>query len=182
MWTLTYLKIFKETVEKDIPDLETQIHAFKTGEWLKGRYQTNVEAYKESVRGYPRKNYFDDEVDTIRERKKAEGSSSHVSEFLDMKVDYHTKHPMIGFVGKKTYSVEELKKVLLAMEEFAGEKGMTNYESENENDGCHLCLYLGSGTNIQILYITYADKFIQTQTLTFNTPKTYCKPYSIKML
>ena len=69
---------------------------------------------------------------------------------------YHARHPKIGFVGKKTDSVvEELQKVLLAMEEFAREHGLTNLESNHESDGCHLCLHLGSGTYIYTGQFSY---------------------------
>ena len=263
--TLTYLKIFSKELENDIPDLETQIKDCKTSEWWGGLCETNVQAYKAIVRGYPYKNYFHEEVTAIL---KASSGPSHVSSdevpvpnesssnavssgpslvsepgdevpvpnesssnavssgpslvsepgdevpvpnesscnavssgpslvsepadevpvpnesssnavssgpgLVSESADevpvpnesssnavssglhkvYHNKHPMIGFVGKKTKSVEELKKVLSAMEGFAKEKGMTNYKSENKDNGCHLCLYLGSGTNIKILLLT----------------------------
>ena len=176
--TEVYLKIFSDTVEKDIPDLEIQIKNFITSKWRRGphdRHDSNVEAYKECVRGYPYENYFDEKVTAIRNASSGPTMSgpSHVSadevpvtnerSFNAVSSEpgrvseslhkvYHTKHPMIGFVDKKTDSVEELKNVLSAMEGFAKEKGMTNYESKNRDDGCHLCLYLGSGTNIYRYY------------------------------
>jgi hypothetical protein len=110
-------------------------------------------------RVYPYTSYFKEEVAAIIDLIQAKSSSDEPGKSAPQsalgggitQIVYHARHPKIGFVGKKTDSVvEELQKVLLAMEEFAREHGLTNLESNHESDGCHLCLHLGSGTYIYI--------------------------------
>ena len=58
---------------------------------------------------------------------------------------YHPEHPKIGFPGDGT-TEEGLRNILIEMEEYAERNNLTTINSKNEDDGCHLCLNLGSGT------------------------------------
>ena len=116
-------------------------------------------------------------IRTIRKRpsRKTDTKDNAVEEEAPLegcisKIVYHSRHPKIGFVGAKPESIQEFENVLLAMEKFAKERDLTNMESKDENHGCHICLYLGSGTCVynisQFPFVIITTVFIWTQILT----------------
>lgn len=153
-----YLEVF-ERRKKAIPNWPSVVYVTKQWKWNK-----DPRSYAQNVRGYPYTSYFKEEVAAIIDLIQAKSSSDEPGKSAPQsalgggitQIVYHARHPKIGFVGKKTDSVvEELQKVLLAMEEFAREHGLTNLESNHESDGCHLCLHLGSGTYIYTGQFSY---------------------------
>ena len=139
----SYLRVY-ESRKNAIPNWLNKRHVTK--EWKASK---DPSSYVQNVRGYPYRSYLQQEVKQIREKSswvepgvpleevKLEGGLT--------KVVYHSSHPKIGFVGKKPESIEELQQVLWAIEKVAKELGLTDLNSEDENHGGHVCLYLDSG-------------------------------------
>ena len=109
----------------------------------------NAESYRSQVDKYPRKSYFNDEVDAIKELKletnvnlrlSVQQLMNEVGEVEIQRLFLHPSEPKIGFVGKKDEI--HLENLVWAMERFAKFLGLTNPDSD---DGCHLCLHFGSG-------------------------------------
>lgn len=92
--------------------------------------------------------YFSEDVAQIQRLVDDESLSSDPTtfEYSGMHIVYHPAHPKVGFLGKKVESTEELQKVLEILREYARRHGLTNAASRDEDNGCHLCLCLGSGT------------------------------------
>ena len=143
----SYLRVF-ESRKKDIRDWPNK--RYVTKEWKSSKHPLS---YAQNVRGYPYRSYVKKEVEAIKKQSHEPGVSVSLEEVpleevpLEggiSKIVYHPSHPKIGFVGTKSDSIQELQKVLSAMEKFAKELGLTDLESEDENRGCHICLYFGS--------------------------------------
>lgn len=146
----SYLRIY-DSRKKIIPNWPSREYVTKQWRWAKDH-----RSYPENVRGYPYRSYLDDEVASIRTiRKRPPSRKTDIKDNpLDeevppegciTKIVYHPSHPKIGFVSTKPESTQEFQNVLSAMEKFAKEHDLTNIESREENHGCHICLYLGSG-------------------------------------
>ena len=139
----SYLRVF-ESRKEAIPNWPNK--RYVTKEW---KFSKDPLSYPQNVRGYPYRSYLEQEVKAIRENSSREPSNKIDDLPLEgdiiTKVVYHPSHPKIGFVGKKPDSLQKLQQVLCAMEKFAKELELTDLESKDENHGCHLCLYLGSG-------------------------------------
>ena len=139
-----YLKVFDER-KKIIPS------------WPNGKYVTNnwkanrdPGSYSQNVKKPSYPSYLNEEVTAIENLL---GVPSQILPKVDVEgisVILHPKHPKIGFVGKKTI-LSELD-VVWAIERFAKKLGLINPESKDENDGCHVCLHLGSGKFIYTAY------------------------------
>ena len=137
-----YLEVFKN--EK---------HKITAENWSQ---YVNPKSYPSKVHGYPSKSYHKAEVKGIKEIEKLQLAEApnlpKVDEQLGMEVILHRSHPKIGFVGKKTIPLEN---VVMAIEKFAQELGLTISKSDDDKcyyDGCHVCLYLGSGKFIYTAY------------------------------
>ena len=145
----SYLRIY-DSRKKDIPNWPSREYVTKQWKWKRDH-----RSYPENVRGYPYRSYLDGEVASIRTIRKQPSSKSNTKEkSVDeeaplegcvTKIIYHSKHPKIGFVGPKPESIQEFQNLLLAMEKFAKESDLVSTESKDENHGCHICVYLGSG-------------------------------------
>ena len=136
----SYLRVF-ESRKKDIPRWPNR--RFVTKEW---KWSKDPHSYPQNVRGYPYRSYLQQEVKAIKTNSSRDPGVPLGEVRLEggISIVYHPSHPKIGFVRTKPDSIQELQQVLCAMEKFAKELGMTDLESENENHGCHICLYLGS--------------------------------------
>jgi hypothetical protein len=119
---------------------------------FKWPYYVNATSYPLQVSAYPRKSYFDKEVNIIKELKLRDSVNllPCVQQLMDeigqmefSRLLLHPSEPKIGFVGKKDEI--HLENLVWAMEHFAAFLGLTNPGATNENDGCHLCLQFGSG-------------------------------------
>lgn len=138
----SYLQVF-ESRKKAIPNWPSK--QYVTKEWKKNK---NPRSYVQNVRGYPYRYYLEKEVKAIEANSSCKPGVPLGEVPLEggiTKIVYHPSHPKIGFVGTKPDSIQKLQEVLWAMEKFATELGMTDLESKDENHGCHICLYLGSG-------------------------------------
>ena len=93
--------------------------------------------YVKNVKDYPQKTYHGEDVENISDIIGKVGISENTENLV-----YHRKHPKIGFPGNGT--AEDLKNILIKMEEYAVLKKLTIRDSKDENYGCHLCLNLGS--------------------------------------
>jgi hypothetical protein len=114
----------------------------------------NPNSYPSKVHGYPSKSYHITEVKEIEKLQLTLQAPNlpKVDEQLGMEVILHRSHPKIGFVGKKTIPLEN---VVWAIEQFAQELGLTISKLDDDKcyyDGCHVCLYLGSGKFIYTAY------------------------------
>ena len=149
--TERYLKILSNTLDKAIPGWEEKIPEDRKNKWPRQEGTWLRKPYKESVRDYPHEKYFQKDLDELEKKLKNQKLSRvqpYSSEAGDIeKIVYHKRHPKISFVVKTI----ELTKVLLAMKKYADRYGLTNAESRDYDDACHLCLYLGPGTNIVII-------------------------------
>jgi hypothetical protein len=153
----SYLRIY-ESRKKAIPNWPSREYVTKQWKWRKDPH-----SYPENVRGYPYRSYLDEEVAgirTIRKRPSGKSDTKVKEKELDeerplegcvTKIIYHASQPKIGFVGPKPESIQELQNLLLAMEKFAKEHNLANTESREENHGCHICLYLGSGMCMHVI-------------------------------
>ena len=94
-------------------------------------------SYARNVEEYPQKTYHGEDVENISDIIGKVGISENTENLV-----YHRKHPKIGFPGNGT--AEDLKNILIKMEEYAVLKELTIRDSKDENYGCHLCLNLGS--------------------------------------
>ena len=94
-------------------------------------------SYARNVEEYPQKTYHGEDVENISDIIGKVGISENTENLV-----YHRKHPKIGFPGNGT--AEDLKNILIKMEEYAVLKKLTIRDSKDENYGCHLCLNLGS--------------------------------------
>ena len=147
----SYLRIY-ESRKKVIPNWPSRDYVTKQWRWKK-----DPRSYADNVRGYPYRSYLDDEVASIRTIRKRPSARKTADikenphdeeaalEGCTTKIVYHSSHPKIGFVGTKPESIQELQNMLSAMEKFAKENNLNDMESKDENHGCHICLYLGSG-------------------------------------
>ena len=145
----SYLRIY-DSRKKAIPNWPSRDYVTKQWRWKK-----DPRSYPENVRGYPYRSYLDDEVAgirTIRNRpsRKTDTKDNSLEEEAPLedcvtKIVYHPSHPKIGFVGAKPESIQEFQNLLSAMEKFAKERDLIDTESKDENRGCHICLYFGSG-------------------------------------
>ena len=138
-----YLDIF-ERRKGEIPQWPAKKYVTK-------QWKTNKDprSYSENVKGYPHQGYFKEEVDAIYRTRASLGSagqkSTSVQESSGLRVVYHPSHPKIGFVGAKMKTTEDMTQVLNVFETFAEEYGLTSRETEDDDSGCHICLYLGAG-------------------------------------
>ena len=137
----SYLRVF-ESRKKDIPGWPSR--RYVTKEW---KLSQDPLSYAQNVRGYPYDSYLQQDVDTIKTKSSREPGVPLGKVQLEggISIVYHPSHPKIGFVRVKPDSIQELLQVLCTMEQFAKERGMTYLKSKDDNHGCHICLYLGSG-------------------------------------
>ena len=102
-------------------------------------------SYAKNVRGYPYRSYLSEEVAQITSTQPlVYDSRKNATRHSGINVVYHSSHPKIGFLGSDVKNTEYLKEVLLVMEKYANQHGLTDCASRNDNNGCHLCVYLGS--------------------------------------
>lgn len=146
----SYLRVY-ESRKKLIPNWPSR--EYVTKQW---RHSKNPRSYADNVRGYPYRSYLDDEVASIRTIRKRPTRKENIAENAELdetfssedcakKIVYHSRHPKIGFVCKKLKSIEDHQNLLSAMEKFAQGRNLTSSNSKDENEGCHICLYFGSG-------------------------------------
>ena len=144
----SYLGVF-ESRKKDIPGWPSR--RYVTKEWKRSK---DPLSYPQNVRGYPYRSYLQQEVEAIKTNSSREPGVPLEKLQLGGGIStivYHPSHPKIGFVGTKPGSIQDFQQVLCAMENFAKELGLTDLKSNDENRGCHICLYLGSS-----MYLLYS--------------------------
>ena len=133
-----YLRIFEIANEmKAIPHWPSEYY---TRRWK----FNNPFSYELNVRSYPYHNLFFSEnlpkVEILNKSSRVPNCQLPV--LKGFKTVFHPSHPKIGFLGTKPKSIQEYQQALSQMHNFAEKLGLTE---SNENDGCHVCLYLGSG-------------------------------------
>jgi diadenosine tetraphosphate (Ap4A) HIT family hydrolase len=135
-----YLKVF-ENEKHNIP--------CSAENWPYMNY-VNPTSYPSKVSCYPSKSYHTTEVKEIEKLQFTQPRD--LPKVDNMKVILHRSHPKIGFVGTKTIP---LANVVWAIEKFAHELDLTTSNWADKKcyyDGCHVCLYLGSGKFIYTAY------------------------------
>ena len=126
-----YLRIFEAKEETDF------LSWFKNKDCADHWMRKIGRGYVKNVKEYPQKTYHGEDVENISDIIGKVGISENTENLV-----YHRKHPKIGFPGNGT--AEDLKNILIKMEEYAVLKKLTIRDSKDENYGCHLCLNLGS--------------------------------------
>lgn len=139
----SYLKAFNSQKYK-IPKWPNK--QFVTKEWI---FDKCPHKYADNVRHYPYRSYLKKELQDIKNGKCPETKISAEKIPLEggiSRIVFHHSHPKIGFVGAKSKYAENLQRYLSAMEKFAEELSLTDV------NGCHVCLYLDTGTYIASFY------------------------------
>ena len=137
-----YLSIFKKR-EGEIPNWPSR--GYVTREWKASK---NPRHYESNVRGYPFKNYFNEEVEGVKKCRGTNPSSSAGSSATPSPpfstILYHPSEPRVGFAvfsGRKIRA-ENFLEAQEAIITFASQNNLTNIYAKDENDGCHVCLVL----------------------------------------
>ena len=136
----SYLDVFRRR-KGEIPNWPSS--GYVTKQW---KADKDPCSYAKNVRGYPYRSYLSEEVAQITSIPKplVYDSRKNATRHSGINVVYHSRHPKIGFLGSDVKNTEYLKEVLLVMETYANQHGLTDCASRNDNNGCHLCVYLGS--------------------------------------
>ena len=135
-----YLNIFERNKQR-IPGWPSS--KYVTRQWKASK---KPEEYPINVRGYPFKSYIEEEVKAIK--NSGESNSSRPS--LPSNFRLHKSEPRFVYVVKTSQesgSDESKLAALKAMINFAEQNDLTNIESEDDTDGCHVCLLLNEKSN-----------------------------------
>ena len=137
-----YLDIFDKNKEK-ISGWPSE--AFVTKQW---KANSDPNEYAENVRRYPFKPYHEIEVEAIEKHGMRVTDSSSPS--LPRNFLLHQSEPRFVYVVETSQEsrIRETKLAALeAMINFAEQNNLTNIESEDDTDGCHVCLVLDERSN-----------------------------------
>ena len=135
----SYLNVFRRR-KGEIPNWPSS--GYVTKQW---KADKDPCSYAKNVRGYPYRSYLSEEVAQITSTQPlVYDSRKNATRHSEINVVYHSSHPKIGFLGSDVKNTEYLKEILLVMEKYANQHGLTDCASHNDNNGCHLCVYLGS--------------------------------------
>ena len=143
-----YLTILK-TNEKKIPGWPSK--TFVTKQWKANK---NPDKYAENVRQYSSKSYFRGEVEAIKNcgESDRQDKTRQLSSRPPLPPNFrlHKSEPRFVYVvqtSQESRSRETKLAALEAMINFAEQNNLTNIESEDDNNGCHVCLLLNERSN-----------------------------------
>ena len=154
-WKSTKTKIFHAHICVDTEEYLAVLRNEIRKGTIPANDRLNSKPYQKKVREYAddRADFWKD-VNATRKLTKS-NNAEHVENIqapsslpVGVRLMCHPRKPLIGFFASRNgRRIQDLlREVLEAMEQFAQTHGMTNQE-----DGCHLCLYLSPGTNISHL-------------------------------
>ena len=136
-----YLRIFEAKKKTDFTSW------FKSEDCVDSWMRKIAYGYVKNVKKYPTTTYHEKAVGYISDIIGKDGARNSLTKKQSTSENtenlvYHRKHPKIGFPGNGT--AEDLKNILIKMEEYAVLNELTIRDSVHDNYGCHLCLNLGS--------------------------------------
>ena len=140
-----YLAIFEGNKQR-IPGWPSSDYV--TRQWKASK---NPNDYPMNVRGYPFKSYFKEDVRAIKDyRKRPTAGSDRPCPPLPLNFLPHQSEPRVRFAVEKSKEPSSCESKLKALEEminFAEQNNLTNITSNDQNNGCHVCLVLDERSN-----------------------------------